>query len=185
MIGEKKLTISVEIVKAEIPLLIGANSMETAGAKLDFEIYCATFFGEEVKMTRVGTGHVCIDLISRNIQCHINDLDERDNKVEEVLANSDNLDEKSIKRLHHLYGHTSARKLSKFLIRLGKLNNENRETLEGIGKSCEACIKTQRERPKPKSIIPRVDKPNEIVTIDLKHYEKDDEERKYICYFID
>ena len=44
IIGDKKVNINVEIVEAEIPLLIGSNSMEAAKAQLDFGIMRAIFF---------------------------------------------------------------------------------------------------------------------------------------------
>ena len=46
MIGDKKVSIKVEIVEAEIPLLIGSNSMLCAKALLDFENMRAVFFEE-------------------------------------------------------------------------------------------------------------------------------------------
>ena len=44
---------------------------------------------------------------------------------------------------------------------------------------------SSRKKPRPKAAIPRVDKPNQIVTVDLKDYDANDPERRYICYFID
>ena len=60
LIGDKKVFISIDVVDAEIPLLIGSNSMEAADAVLDFGRYVAIFFEEEVDMLKVGSGHFCI-----------------------------------------------------------------------------------------------------------------------------
>ena len=38
--------------------------MESASARLDFESNSAVFFGEEVDMIKVSTGHYCVELIS-------------------------------------------------------------------------------------------------------------------------
>ena len=46
-------------------------------------------------------------------------------------------------------------------------------------------MKSGKKKPRPKSAIPRVDKPNQVVTIDLKEYDANDPRRRYICYFID
>ena len=185
LIGDKKLTICVELVEAEIPLLIGGNSMEAAEAQLDFKQQTATFFGEEVEMHKVGSGHFCINLLAGDIAEHVNDEVERDRLVEKALVTDKEIDIVKLKKLHHLYGHTSAGKLNKFLVKAGKASEANRRILEEIGQTCEACIKTQRKKPKPKFAIPRAEKPNQIVTLDLKVFDLSDSPRKYICYFID
>ena len=62
VIGDIKLTIETEIVNADIPLLIGANSLEKAKAVLDFGNSKATFFTTEVPLLKVKSGHYCINL---------------------------------------------------------------------------------------------------------------------------
>ena len=142
--------------------------MVAANAILNFQSRIATFFGEEVGMSEVGTGHFCIDLISENLETHINDVKERDLLVEEVLVAADCIDVKGLKKLHHLYDHTSDTKLLKFLQKAGKYTSGIRHQLAEIGNSCEACVKSKRRKPRPKTSIPRVDNPYELVTIDLK-----------------
>ena len=62
-IGNRKLTIETEMVDANIPLLIGANSLEKSKAVLDFCNMKATLFSIEVNMMKVSTGHFCISLL--------------------------------------------------------------------------------------------------------------------------
>ena len=169
---------------ASIPLLIGSNAMEVGGAVLNFQSNTATFFEEEVDMVKVGTGHFCIDLVSQNIETHINDIDARKDCIQHALVSTEKLDAKKLKKLHHYYGHTSADRLMKFLENAGKDTKDLKETLSKIEKSCEACIRTKRRKPKPRSAIPRVEGPNDIVTIDLKEWKKGGKNR-YICYMID
>ena len=180
LIGDKKVTILVNIVQADIPLLIGSNSMKVAAAKLDFESNKAIFFDEEVDMYEVGSGHFCIDLSSKTLDTHINNIQDRDSQVQRALVAADGIDEKGLKKLHHLYGHTSAEKLEKFLRKAGKDTTGTKNTLEKIEKSCESCLKSKRRKPLPKSAIPRVERPNQIVTLDLKEFKNG-----YICYIID
>ena len=184
VIGDKKVHISVEIVEARIPLLIGSNSMVAGGALLDFQKFKAVFFDENVPMHRVGTGHFCIDLLSEYIETHINDIKERDEVIEKILVAADNIDIKGLKKLHHLYGHTSADKLLKFLRKAGKDTKEISALLHKIEATCDACIKSKRRKPRPKTALPRVESPNQIVSIDLKVCD-DRYSGKYICYLID
>ena len=184
LIGDKKIHIQVEVVDAKIPLLIGSNSMISAGAILNFQTNEAIFFEEEIQMYLVGTGHFCIDLVSQHIETHINNIEEREALVETILLTAEVIDEKGLKKLHHLYGHTSAEKLLKFLQKAGKDTKEIRDHLFKIESSCEVCVKSKRKKPRPKSSLPRVDNPNEIVTIDLKMCAQGFG-AKYICYLID
>ena len=149
MIGDKKVCIKVEIVEAEIPLLIGSNSMQAAKALLDFGEMKAVFFEEEIQMYKVGSGLFCIDLMANNMECHINDIKERDVAVEQALLGEENIDEKTLKRLHHVFGHTSVEKLRKFVEKTGKLDQVTGKVLEKIGKNCDACIKCSRKKPRP------------------------------------
>ena len=86
MLGNTKVTIVTEVADAEIPLLVGTNSLEKAGANLDFGEKTATFFGEEIDLIRTESGHYCIELFSENLATHINDEVERGEMLEEVLA---------------------------------------------------------------------------------------------------
>ena len=122
--------------------------------------------------------------MSQYIETHINNEEERDAIVETILVVADTVDEKGLKKLHHLYGHTSADKLLKFLQKAGKDTKEISSLLHKIEASCDACIKSKRRKPRPKTALPRVDNPNEIVTIDLKTCA-DNYDGKYICYLID
>ena len=116
----------------------------------------------------------------------MNDVSKRDELVSKVLLAADSIDLKGLKKLHHLYGHTSVARLLKFLQKTGKETPGLREQLLKIENTCDSCIKSKRRKPLPKSAIPRVDKPNEIVTLDLKQCNaKFGLKKKYICYMID
>ena len=62
-IGNLELNIETEVVDADIPLLIGANSLLKSKARIDFGNMKATFFETEVRLMKVGSGHFCISLI--------------------------------------------------------------------------------------------------------------------------
>ena len=186
MLGNTKVTIVTEVVDAEIPLLVGTNSLEKAGANLDFGEKKATFFGEEIDLIRTESGHYCIELFSENLATHINDEVERGEMLEEVLAaDKVEMNYKQLQKLHHIFGHTSTNKLVTLIKRSGKFTKKIQGDLEHIRETCEACLKDQKKKPRPKCAIPRVDSFNQIVTIDLKEFDRQDPERKFICYLID
>ena len=185
MIGDIKVFITMDVVDAPIPLLIGTNSMEKGEAVLDIKSKEATFFNEVVPMYKVGSGLYCIDLISENMLTFIDDQSERNEKVHNALLSKDDVNETDLKKLHHYYGHTSAEKLLTFLKNAGKDTTDLRNQLTEIESSCQSCKRSKRRKPRPKTAIPRVDGPNQIVTIDLKEWSRKGGRKQYICYIID
>ena len=187
VVGDKKISLSVEVVDAMIPLLIGTNSLEAAASVLNFEHFTATFFEQEVEMYKVGSGHYCIDLTSDHVDTHINDIEDRETEILEVLTTTTELDFnlKDIKKLHHYFGHVPAGRLKSLLIKAGHDSKEVMKIVEEVAETCDSCIKTQRKVPRPKTAIPRVSRPNEIVTVDLKEFSKSNKNHRYICYLID
>ena len=184
LIGDLRVFITMDVVEASIPLLIGTNSMKVGKVILNFDSNEATFFGEVVPMVEVGSGHFCVNLVSENLLTHIDDEHERDQKVLEVLLTTNDIQVSDLKKLHHYYGHTHPDKLLKFLKKAGKDTSNLRAELIKIENTCESCIRTKRRKPRPQCAIPRVDGPNEILSVDLKEWTGKGRKR-YICYLID
>ena len=172
VIGDIKLKIETEIVNADIPLLIGANSLEKAKAVLDFGNSKATFFTTEVPLLKVKSGHYCINLLSEKMDSHVNDGAEREEIVLHAIEASTELSHKELQKLHHLCGHTSTDRIWKLIKNAGREEKDTKQILEKIKESCETCQKSSRAVPRPKFAIPRADKFNQIVTIDLKDFDK-------------
>ena len=184
LIGDNRVFITMDVVDASIPLLIGTNSMKAGKTVLNFETYEATFFGETVPMSEVGTGHFCVSLVSENLLTHIDDVGEREEKVQDILLAIDSVKVSDLKKFHHYYGHTHPDKLLKFLKNAGKDTEGLRAALVKIESTCESCKRSKRKKPRPQSAIPRVDAPDQILTVDLKEW-KGKGNKRYICYLID
>ena len=86
-----------------------------------------------------------------------------------------------LKKLHHYYGHTSPKRLLRLLENAGKDTKRLKKPLRKIEKSCEACIRTKKRSPRPKTSIPRVSDPHAIVSLDLKEWTYKGK-KFYICY---
>ena len=141
LVGDVKVTLFTEVVDAEIPLLIGTNSLEKAKAKLDFGLHRATLFETEVEMFRVGSGHFCIELFSENLSTYIPDEEARCGAIQKVLiADASELDYKQLQKLHHVFGHTKIDKLTTLIKRAGRDSEVVQKNLDKIKSTCEACI---------------------------------------------
>ena len=127
---------------------------------INFQNNTATFFDEVVEMAEVGAGHFCINLLAPHVATHVNDVLERDSFVNHVLVTAEKVDLNLLKKLHHYYGHTPPDRLLKLLKNAGKDVKNLKKPLLDIEKTCEACIKTKKRAPRPKSSIPRVDTAN-------------------------
>ena len=188
MIGDAKVTLTTEVVDADIPLLIGTNALEKAAAVLHFGNRTATFEnlgGNEVEMFKLETGHYCIDLLSDNMDTHINNEEIRDEVVLAAMTEIDDLSEKELKKLHHIWGHTPAEKLLNFLEKAGRLSKETKQVVTKIAENCEGCKKNAKTKPRPKASMPRADKFNQIVTMDIKEWDRNAVKSRYIVYAID
>ena len=185
MIGDIKVTIVTEIVDADIPLLIGANSLEVSKAVIDFGGMNARFFSTEVPLMKVGSGHFCISLLSDGMDTHINCDTTREEEVLHAIEITKKLTYKELQKLHHLCGHTSTERLLKLIERAGRVTANTKKDLIKIKDSCDSCQKNGKAKPRPKFSLPRAERFNQIVTIDLKEYDKNDHQRRYICYLID
>lgn len=185
-IGEMLLKITTEVVDADIPLLIGANSLEKSKAVLDFGTLRAKFYDAEVPLTKVGTGHFCISISPMN---NLNsEVEVSEEVVLHALAEENErvMTYKELQKLHHLCGHTaSTGKVLSLINRAGRSDENTKHHLKKITESCESCQKNGKLKPRPKFSLPRAGRFNQIVTLDLKEFDKSDNERKYICYVID
>ena len=178
-IGGKMMNITTEVVDADIPLLIGANSLEKSKAILDFGNLRARFYATEVPLTKVSTGHFCVSIAPNTI-----------NSQETVLladaTKGGALTYKDLQKLHHLCGHSAATdKILKIIERAGRSDENTKHNMNKIIESCDSCQKNGKLKPRPKFSLPRATRFNQVVTLDLKDFDKNDIKRRYICYIID
>ena len=185
IIGGMKLTILTEVIDADIPLLIGANSLEKSDAILDFGEMKAQFFSVHVPIMKVGSGHYCITILPDSWEGPANSTLVEEEIVLYLKSEDGELTFKELQKLHHICGHASTDKILKLVVDAGKEGENSRRDLMKIKETCESRNKNNRSVPKPKFSLPRATRFNEIVTKDLKEYDKDDAVRRYICYLID
>ena len=116
-------------------------------------------------------------------------MNEREEIIMDVLVASEvvikGLKINELKKLHHLFGHTSVDRLMKLLKESGLTRNGLVDDLKKVKETCEACQRCEKSKPKPKSAINRAEKINQTVTIDVKTYDLESKDQKYILYLGD
>ena len=86
--------------------------------------------------------------------------------------------EKEILKLHRYFAHRSGQKLWENLFQpAGKFKGKKRLVLEFLGK-CNVCRKFKRTLSRPKVGLPKAKDVNEVVSIDLKIFNKDGKKKQ-------
>ena len=67
LIGRQRMTMDVDIVEHEIPLLISKGAMKMMGMKIDFKRDVVIMNQDEIKLYCTRTGHYCISLSSSRL----------------------------------------------------------------------------------------------------------------------
>ena len=183
-LGGKNIRLRAEVIDAELPLLLGNNSLEKAEAVLYIGQKKAEIFGEVLDMNRTDSGHYSLSINTQSER----EVFEHTDIMCLVTESEEELTDQELKKIHHTLGHNSAEKLTKLIFNAkrtkDKVATENR--LREIKENCQGCSRNPNRKPKPKVACPRATKFNEIVTLDLKDFkDPDNNQNRYILYIID
>ena len=106
-LGGLDMKINAEIIDADLPLLLGNNSLEKAKAILDVGNKKIKLFQKEIDVSKTASGHFSLDIEPQrkktldtqlDIKCLVSDTKEE-------------LTEKELKKIHNTLGHVSVDKL--------------------------------------------------------------------------
>ena len=182
-LGEINVKIKVEVVEAEIPLLIGNSTLKKAQSVIDISKKTITLMGQKISLEESESGHWIMEIKLANIE----EMDK--NVAEELILLTKNvrdkkieLSEKNIEKLHNYLGHAHSDKLKKLVKNADLLNEDVSKQIEKIYADCESCKIFRNRQPKPAVTIPKATKPNEVVSLDLKVFGEGD--MKYILYMV-
>ena len=87
------MSLKIDVVKSEIPLLLSKESMTVAESKIDFVNDRIKIFGKGIYLHFTTSGHFTIPLNKTNINLKTSSLE--DSNFVEVLLTIDNIEEKS------------------------------------------------------------------------------------------
>ena len=106
VITGKQVTIKIDVVSSDIPLLLSRTTMKNAGVKMDLEYDRAEIFGQDVALNLTSSGHNCIpiDKIPVETVCSVklDDVDEAERH-------------KILLKLHRQFAHPLKRRLMALL----------------------------------------------------------------------
>ena len=177
VLGKKKSLLPVEVVKADIPLLLSKETMKSLKMKVDFEEDKAIINEHTIKLSCTSTGHYCLplnyfDVDAINIVLKVIDM--------ESLKKSEKMTK--AKKLHKQFGHATEEKLTKLAKSSGIKDKEFFRCISKVCNECEACEKYRKAPLKPAVSLPLADTFNKVVCLDLKEFKHN---KVWILHLID
>ena len=171
-IAGTKVSLVVDIVKNDVPLLLSIASIKKADGVIFTNKSVISLFGKEIQCMESSTGHWMMPLV-REIQ------------VSEVCAvdiftlNVGEL-EQTLLKLHAQFGHPAKQKLTYLLKNANMWNDRCENLLEKIQSNCKICKQFPRTPARPVVALPMAREFNEAVCVDLKLWKG-----KWILHMVD
>ena len=166
-ICDKKRHLSVDVVDNGIPLLISRPTMTELGVILDTVNHCVIVNGAEFNLDFNTSGHYTIPVC---------EWTNEDTKVvlhlEKLAAASSVEKSKKALKLHRQFAHASKERLLRLLKNGGCNDNEFMQAIVNCCDNCQFCQKYKNPKPKPIVGLPKADRFNQHVSMDLKEVKK-------------
>ena len=180
VIGKRKLFLGVDVITAEIPLLLSMNSLLKAKAVLNTPKNSLTLLDQTIPLIMTSSGHYIFPLNQRR------DIMEKtvcQNHNQEIVLhmNENKSKEWMAEKLHRQFAHCSKDKLIR-LIELSKYANDEelKNEIKKISENCQICKIYKKAPPKPIVSLPHATRFNQVIAMDIKVIEG-----KMILHLID
>ena len=177
--GERHF-LNSDIVNCDVPLLLSRESLERAGAVINFQRGELLFLGKIIPAVITKSGHYCLPLTR--------DLSLSNKHTSNVLFNfkfdenlsSDDLT-KQVNKLHRQFAHPTADRLIK-LLKTAHIDNKNVfDTIHNVSDSCDVCKRLKKSPLRPAVGFPLATEFNSCIAVDLKSIG----DNLYILHIID
>ena len=176
-------TIDTNVVKGNVPFLLGDNTMKNWLSKIDVAERTL-----ELHKYKDSKGNpILINAPLRGSHMKIEMMNLREKSLNEsvhyleqqVLAGGVLTDFKSVRKVHERLNHKSKDNLAHAYSNADMLTKELKETIQKVVDQCKVCQKYWKSMPRPVVTLPKCNDFNQIVTLDLKSWGS-----KYILWMI-
>ena len=128
-------------------------------------------YGKDVPVEKTSNGHFVINIMrdtdnSKQVN-HTEEFYTTESVILLLSEKEEDLDEKSLVKLHKQFGHSSYEKIVGLMKAAGKDSKNNLANLKKIISECDICKRYKKTPPIPKICFPRASKVNESVAVDL------------------
>ena len=173
-IGENAVMIEVDIVEADIPMLLSKTAMKNAKMVIHMDQDYAEVLGKTISLNTTSAGHYVIPLLKRRAKSKVED--DHILEIEDVLAVdlksvSSEEKEKTLHKLHKQFGHRPKDSFITLLKNANAWTPDMHQIITKIIEGCEGCIKRKRNPDRPTVAMPMASEFNQKVAIDLSFYQ--------------
>ena len=167
-IGDRKVTIDVDVLDKDIPCLLSRPSMEQINTQIDLMNQQVTMLNQKVPLFTSKSGHYCIPLTKeKRAMC----TQEYDN-ITLIFRNKELSKKQTAEKLHSQFSHPSANKLVDLVKSSGhSRDKELIKEIRNISSNCEICKQFRRPPRRPVVGLPLATKFNECLQLDLKFFD--------------
>ena len=164
--GERHFLVS-DIVLCDVPLLLSRESLERAGAIIDFQRGEFLFLGKVIPAVITKSGHYCLPLTRElSLQNRHTSNVLFNFKFEENLS-SEALNQK-VQKLHRQFAHPTADRLVKLLKTANITDKYVLDSVRNVSNSCDVCKRLKKSPLRPAVGFPLASDFNECIAVDLK-----------------
>ena len=163
----KKVEVKVEVVENTLPLLLGRPSMTKLGMILDTRNHSVTVDGRNFKLGLSSNGHYLLPVSAFTYEGtkFVFFMDRLPTYTTEEKK-------KKALKLHRQFAHSSKERLLKLLRDGGCKDKEFMKAVEDVCTNCTFCQKYRHAKPRPVVGLPKGDRFNQVVSMDLKEVVK-------------
>ena len=158
-------TITTDVVKYDIPLLLSKEAMKKANTKIDFKQDKVIIFGREINIKFTSIGHYCIKL--HNYFSEENYVKSNIVLFCKSITKSSSLEKQKIAlKLHRQFSHPNSSRLINLLNDCEIVDEELISFIKELDTKCEICLKYKKSKPRPIVGFPLAKSFNETIAMD-------------------
>ena len=162
-------TITTDVVKYDILLLLNKEAMKRANTTIDFKQDKVIIFGKEINITFTSTGHYCIKL--DNYFSEENYVKSNIILFCKSITKSSSLEkQKTALELHMQFSHPNSSRLINLLNNCEIVDEELISFIKELDTKCEICLKYKKSKLQPIVRFPLAKSFNETIAMDLKEW---------------
>ena len=165
-LGKENFMLTTDVIETDIPCLLSKAAMIKSNMIINMANNTINMFGHEIEMVNVPSGHSALVIEPFNL-----------NRAEEfysfvTMPENTVYNFKKLKHIHEQLGHPSQSTMETMLKNANILNQEIKEIISKLYKSCATCLIHRKAKTRPKVCAPMSQNFNETICMDLKVWPK-------------
>lgn len=179
LFGKVEASLSIDVVPADIPLLLSVQSLKKGKAKINFLDNTMTILNQTIPLRETKSGHLLLPL--SDSLCVSDKSDIRRILMNSSVTTSDTESKNKALKLHRQFAHPPPERLKKLLRDSDITDKKLLKFIDQVSAECVTCQELKHPPNRPAVGFPLATEFNEVVAMDLKQLKKG----IYILHMID